>query len=453
MLCLPLCLLLLAGCDDFLEMGEPFGQIPHEQVFQDQATATAAVTTMYARLRDEVLLTGTSSGLSVAMGLYADELDYYGMPWEPSHTFFHHQIVGSDAGVATLWNRSYNLIYRSNSALEGLDGSPAIPDDVKGQLRGEALFIRALVHFYLVNLFGDVPYIGTTDYAANMQVARLPVAEVYGHIVADLVEAKSLLGEGYVSGERTRANKWAAVALLSRTYLYAERWQEAVGESSLLLEQTALFGIEEDIAAEFLKESSSAILQLQPKNAGSNSEEGSTFLFTSGPPPFVSLSSSLVEAMEPGDLRRTQWTGSVTDGSTTWYHPFKYRENLNTGSSREYSILFRVAEQHLIRAEALARLDDLEGAKLDLDRIRLRAGLGGTEAATGEAMLAAILKERRFELFAEHGHRWFDLRRYGVAGSVLAPVKPGWASAHVLLPIPEADLLANPNLEPQNVGY
>lgn len=451
--CLSICLFLLSGCEDFLEIDEPFGQIPHQEVFEDESTATAAITTMYAKLRDEVLVTGTSFGMGVLMGFYADELDFYGMPWDPSQTFYYHQIVASDTGVKSIWDKSYYLIYMSNAAIEGLQASQSLSESIKNQLRGESLFVRALAHFYLVNLFGDIPYITTTDYEINSTVSRMQTDIVYENILTDLTEAKILLGDSYVSGERTRANRWAASALLSRVYLYMERWEDAETESSLLINNASLFSLEADLTNEFLKESTSAILQLKPKNSGTNSQEASTFIFTTPPPPFVALTNTLAEAMEANDLRRIHWIGEATDGTQTWYYPFKYKQYLNTGMSMEYSIVFRLAEQYLIRAEARTRQNNISGAQQDVNSIRQRVGLQNTTASTTGELLQAILEERRFELFTEHGHRWFDIRRFGVAGEVLAPIKPGWNPTNVLLPIPEADLLTNPNLNPQNPGY
>jgi hypothetical protein len=157
--------------------------------------------------------------------------------------------------------------------------------------------------------------------------------------------------------------------------------------------------------------------------------------------------------MEDGDLRRTKWVGEVSDGTQTWYFPFKYKQQFNTGTSLEYSKVFRLAEQYLIRAEARAMTGNISGAQQDLNSVRNRAGLESTTASTSEQLRDAIISERRFELFTEFGHRWFDLRRTGTAEVVLAPIKPGWRNTDLLLPIPESELLANPNLNPQNPGY
>jgi hypothetical protein len=215
----------------------------------------------------------------------------------------------------------------------------------------------------------------------------------------------------------------------------------------------APFSLEEDVANVFLKESSETIWQLKPKYGGDNANEGTTFYIGVGPPQVAALRPAFIQDMETGDLRRQHWVGEVTNNTATWYFPYKYKEHQNTGTSLEYSIVFRLAEQYLIRAEARARQGNIAGAQQDLNIIRQRAGLQNTTASTKEELLEAILAERRFELFSEHGHRWFDLRRTGRAGEVLPPIKSGWKSTDVLLPIPEEELLMNPNLKPQNPGY
>lgn len=442
-----------SGCEDFLETDDPLGQLPHDEVFANEATATAAVTSLYGKLRDEVILTGSASGMGVLMGLYADELDYYGYPGDTYETFYLHNVLAADRATQGIWDSAYSLVYNCNSVLEGLHNSDQLTGELKQQLRGETLFVRGLIHFYLVNLFGEIPYLTSTDYHNNSKIRKVPIAEVYENIKTDLLEAKSLLGVNYPTGERIRANKWAVSALLGRVYLYNEQWADAEMESSVVIDNTSLYTLEADLTKVFLKESSSAILQLKPQNEGSNSQEATTYIFDSPPPPFVALSNAMVDAMESTDLRKSLWIGEVNDGSQTWYYSSKYKEQFNTGTSMEYSIAFRLAEQYLIRAEARAYQNNINGAQQDLDVIRNRAGLENTTANTLEDLKQAIVMERRFELFAEQGHRWFDIRRFGLANEILGPIKSGWKSTNVLLPIPESEILLNPNLEPQNPGY
>ncbi|HCY80936.1 MAG TPA: RagB/SusD family nutrient uptake outer membrane protein [Xanthomarina gelatinilytica] len=445
--------LLLLGCEDYLEVESPKSQIDQETVFLDEGYATAAVTSLYASLRDNVLLTGSSNGMSILYGLYTDELDYYSNSGSDFEEFYNHQIIASNGLVLNQWSSSYNLIFNCNSVIEGISSSPSLSQEVKNQLKGEALFIRALTHFYLVNLFGDIPYITTTDYTVNQQVSRMETEIVYDYILNDLILGKTLLGEADLTGERIRANKYVVSALLARVYLYLENWEAAETESSSIINASSLYYFEGDVANEFLNNSQATILQLKPKNEGDNTLEAGTFIFSSGPPVLVALNSEFTETFETDDLRREHWVLEVTDGSEIWYAPYKYKLQENTGASMEYSIIFRLAEQYLIRAEARAPLGNILASAEDINVIRNRAGLSNTTASTTTELMAVILHERQVELFTEHGHRWFDLKRLNKAGEVLAPIKSNWQITDILMPIPETELLLNPNLTPQNNGY
>ena len=119
-------------------------------------------------------------------------------------------------------------------------------------------------------------------------------------------------------------------------------------------------------------------------------------------------------------------------------------------------MVLRLAEQYLIRAEARAQMMNLSGAIEDVDKLRQRAGLPliqDTEPGISrEGLLAAIAKERKFELMVEWGHRWLDLKRTGTTETILRPTKLDWQQTDELYPIPQSERLLNPALS-QNPGY
>ncbi|ESU25976.1 ragB/SusD domain protein [Flavobacterium limnosediminis JC2902] len=444
---------LLAACDSFVEVDLPPSQLTSPAVFENYTTATAAMVDIYARIRNNGLLAGTVTGVSNQMGNYTDELTFYGNSSLGTMNFYNNTLIASNTDISTMWNSSYSQIYATNAVIEGVTNSTTLSVAEKNQLLGEAYFTRALLHFYLLNLFGDIPYITTTDYRVNSIVSRMPSAEVYEHIKSDLLLSSSMVSEDYITSERVRPNKATVKALLARVYLYTGDWAAAVNEASEVINNTGLYVWENNLDNIFLKESTTTIWQLIPQSEGRNTEEGSTFIFTQGPPPVVALSNNLMTAFEVGDERKNLWTNAVTDGVDTWYHAYKYKQFSNTGTSQEYSIIFRLAEQYLIRAEALAQLGDLAGAKTDLNKIRNTAGLPDTVAVTQQDIITAIIQERRVEFFTELGHRFFDLKRTGNLDAALSGIKNGWNTTDRLLPLPESELLMNPNLNPQNPGY
>lgn len=442
--------LLLAGCDSFVDTDPPASQLDGEAVFEDSKTATAALAGVYISMRDNGLLNGSFNGITYKAGLYADELDDYG--GAGANYFYTNSLFAANDLVLDTWSQSYSQLYAINAVIEGVRASSSLSDAVKAQLCGEALFLRGLVHFYLMHLYGEVPYVSSTDYRINSSIGKMSAAEMTGHVIGDLQESISLLQEDYPVAERVRPNRYAAYALLSRVLLYSQHWAEASDAASAVI-NSSLYEIETDLEKVFLRENPETIWQFMPNGDGNNTAEGELFIFLSGPPPQVALTPGLVSAFETGDQRKVSWVKAVSDGTDTWHHAFKYKENSNTGASKEYSIILRLAEVYLIRAEARAMQGDIIGAQQDLDMIRARAGLPPTQAATPTELSDALLRERRVELFTEMGHRFFDLKRKGAIDQVLAPVKPGWDTTDGLWPLPAAELSANPSLYPQNPGY
>lgn len=445
-------ILMLSGCDSFVEVDLPKSQLTNASVFDSYSTADAAMADIYAKIRDTGLLNGSYTGISNQLGNYTDELTAFGGPSNPSIPFYNNTLLASSGNVLQYWNTSYNQIYAANAVIEGLQTSKNIPEENKDRLLGEAFFIRALSHFYLAKLFGGIPYIKNTDYRQNSIVSRMSLEEVYKNIIADLEKAISLLPETYSSSQRIRPNKYCGRALLARTYLENQSYEQAANEASSIINNTTMYSLPalNDV---FLVNSTETIWQLQSAGAGDNTPEASLFIFEQGPPSFTALSSHLVESFSDQDLRKTNWIKEVHNSEQSWFHAYKYKEQNSTPISKEYSIIFRTAEQYLIRAEARARTGDLIGAKEDLNAIRTRAGLGSTTAETQYEILNAILQENRWELFTESGHRFFDLQRFKKLDAVLSLVKPGWDTNDQLLPIPENEMNTNPNLRPQNPGY
>lgn len=442
----------VTSCDDLLDIPPPETEIVRETVFESDDTALAALSGVYNKLVTSSSFNGGSMSVTVTEGVYGDELISYASAGSQITPYFLSNIVSTNAAVENMWSDCYNMIYSANAAIEGLNSSESVSPDVRKQLMGEALFLRAFLHFYLVNTFGAVPYIRTTSYETNSKVVRTPVDEVYDKMIEDLVQAKDYLSDNYPTANRVRVNKGAATALLARAYLYNRDWENAEAQATEIISDPQ-YELLDELSAVFLKESKETIWQLIPPYGSTN--EGAVFILLA-PPTYVALRNEVVNSFELNDLRKENWTDSIlsSSGLTKWFFPFKYKIK-NVDNDEEYSVVMRIAEQYLIRAEARLKQDMLTGpesAESDINSVRSRAGLPVTTADTEDELLAAIMQERRVELFTEWGHRFFDLKRWDKADEVIEPMKPGWESTDVLLPIPLSELLANPNLK-QNPGY
>lgn len=450
----------MVACEDFVEINAPTHKIISESVFANDETAIAAITGIYNELARTDFSDGYLFSVTVLAGMSPDIFETTSVTETRYRPFQQNEIspIGTDDATANLnlWSSAYNIIYMANSILEGVSNSIVLTPKTKNIIEGQALFIRAFSYFYLTNLYGDVPLITITDYRKNTISPRDPSADVWNQITMDLDTAIQLLkGEDeFKDSERTNINRFVAIALQARVYLYRQNWIKAEELSSQVINQISLFELLENPEQVFLLNSREAIWQVSPLGRGTTSTytwEGYVFRGNNSSP--FKLTEDFVEAFEPSDSR-LQWIGF--NSINNFYFPQKYKDSDSRGAVNEYSMVLRLAEQYLIRAEARAMLGNLSGAINDLDKLRSRAGLdllGDTDPdITQHALVDMIIEERKRELFSEWGHRWFDLKRTGKASEVLAPIKPLWQDTDVWYPIPGEERAKNPNLG-QNNGY
>jgi len=467
---------LFQSCKKFVEIDPPKNQLVTENVFQHNETANAAMLSVLGQMFNSSNVNPYS--IAASCGLSADEFTNYNDLLTDVYINAINPV--GDAYTNSFWVQAYRIVYYANSVYEGCEKSTALDPDVKKQLMGEALFVRAYWNFYLVNLYGDIPLALSTDYSINAKLPRTPTAQVYTQIINDLKSAQINLNEKYTgvdgvtnSIERIRPNKAVATALLARIYLYTGDFVSAEQQSSLLIDNSTDYALI-PVGQVFFADSKEAIWQIMPTaSAAESTQEGFNFIPGEGSdatPVTESkqiISPALLSAFESGDLRRDNWIGSKTAGGTNYQYPYKYKLQFSGSGTLEYSIIFRLAEQYLIRAEARNENNNLGGAIDDLNALRNRArgpvsittpdplpNLSVT--LTKEKVKEAIFKERRVELFAEQGHRWLDLKRIKTIDAVMIPattVKGGvWKTTHQLWPIPETEILNNSNLS-QNPGY
>jgi hypothetical protein len=475
------CLILIAilpfeqsGCKKLVTVESPITSLTSTNVYNNDATAAAVLTGIYTSLSQYNYQPGTSfNSISLASGLSADELTLAGGSSNSNTLLAQFYLNALTAGNVTvpqgMWSVFYSNIYTVNVAIERLAESNSLTPIVKQQLTGEAKFVRAFCYFYLTNLYGAVPLTTNSDFTVNALLSRSAPTLVYQQIIADLKAAQSLLSNDYVASdaessttERVRPNKWAATALLARAYLYTGDWADAAAQATAIISNSSMYSLT-PLNNVFLKNNNEAIWQLQPVDAGWNTPDARVFILPlTGPTIFSTpsypayLSLSLLTSFEPGDQRRVNWVDSVTTSGATYYYPYKYKNATLNAAVTEYTMVLRLGEQYLIRAEVEAH-GASGNAVVDLDIIRNRAGLPNYAGPMDPAsLLNAIYHERQVELFTEWGHRWLDLKRTGTVSSVMTTVAPlkktTWNSGWQLYPLPSYDIKLDPNLV-QNPGY
>jgi hypothetical protein len=477
--------LIYCSCKKFVEVDGPANLVSSSNVFNNDATAAGAITALYVKLSignyaADLALPEELTSLSCTAGVSSDELRYYnGANKSVLAAYYQNNLTNLNIGNPDYWAVTYENLFSVNLALEGLSTSMSLTPKVKNQLLGEAKFMRAFYYFYLVNLYGDVPLVLTSDYMVNALITKSTKSQVYQQIIIDLKEAQNLLSENYLKGdaltsypsgaeERVRPTKWAATALMARTYLYLGDWANAEKEATLVLNNVALFKLA-SIDQTFLKNNKEAIWQLQPSYKGSNTLDADLFVILSAGPSDIKpvyLNEDLLKDFTVRDKRKTNWISSIIVDGVNYSFSYKYKvvkSAIVNAPVTEYHTVMRLAEQYLIRAEARTQLDNNRiGAIEDLDKVRNRAGLdliGNINPGINKKdLLTDILDERRLELFTEWGHRWLDLKRTGKIDEVMTIATPKkenglvWKSNQQYYPISSSELKTNPNLT-QVSGY
>ena len=481
-----LLLILSSGCKKFVDAGLPDNKLASTTVFSTDQTALGAMTGLYSTMTQNTVLLVAYSSMPA---LSADELTNYSTD-AATVQLYSNSIAVSTSTTDNLWTTAYKLIYMANAAIQGVQQSTTLTAPVSAQVMGEAEFMRAFFYFYLVNQYGAVPLVTTPDYVTNESIKRSAPADVYAQIVSDLKDAQTKLTDNYMDGtgsvttERIRPNKDAATALLARTYLYMGNWAAADSQATAVINNTAEYSLD-SLNGVFLANSTEAIFQFQPSGIGGlNTGEGYWYILTSDPSnssnvtsgKIATISSSLLNAFEPGDNRAADWVGSYNDGTNTYYFPYKYKiGTYGNANITEYSMVLRLGEQYLVRAEAKIQEGQTDAGIADLNTLRSRAraaasvtvpnplpALAGGLSKT--AAMTALVQERRIELFSEFGHRWYDLKRMpglsNPSGSLADEVMPAattakggtWNDEWELYPVPVMDMESDRNLV-QNPGY
>ncbi len=345
--------------------------------------------------------------------------------------------------IYELANDASNVIVRTELIDENSFSVPAR----KSEIIAEARFLRALAHFDALRFYGrfwdqtsaeGIPLRLEPGNTTNKDLPRSSVADSYASIVSDLDAA---IADAPAFSLSYRASADAARALRARVALYMEDYGTAI---SLVDQVVPNFTLETNYADIFTNRLGSSELIFGMFANATVEQSGHSFFFLSaasggrqdyGPTPaFISLVS--------GDPRES----AIINAGVP--EVVKY-PNINTQDDPTYII--RLAELHLIKAEALARqaAPDLAGALAELAIVQNRAGITPSSAANVADFLDDLQNEKVIELAFEGSHSWFDAIRLGNARSLKTTIA---TDDRLVLPIPQVELDTNTAIE-QNDSY
>ncbi|WP_116127284.1 RagB/SusD family nutrient uptake outer membrane protein [Lewinella sp. IMCC34183] len=144
--------------------------------------------------------------------------------------------------IQSEWDSRYAGIKTTNLFLENVDRVPDMDEGLRERIKAEARFLRAWQHFVLMTWFGDVPLLDSDPTIEEAQtLTRTPRSEVLAFVVSELRAAADVLPtkSEYGEGDRGRATRGAALALLARVHLYEGNWSEVVGYTERIMDGEA----------------------------------------------------------------------------------------------------------------------------------------------------------------------------------------------------------------------
>ena len=383
--------------------------------------------------------------------------------------------------IANFWKAAYKVINRTNTILGRIDGIE-INTELANRYKLECKFIRALMYFNLVRVYGDVPLVlKEISISESYDILREPKENVYNQIIADLKEAQDL-PVSYSTAEDGRATQGAAKALLANVYMTLHKYAEAEtilaeiinsGRYSLLENTPGSLNIDgyKNVFSPVNHNSKEGIFEIQflKGGYGEGSNYANNFVPENSGTNVVAVGGTggnnipemdIYNAYEEGDLRRdfSMSLGYYDNRKNNEWVESRYVCKFmdvpyqNNDASNNYPVI-RYADVILMYAEALNQNGKTAEACKYLNMTRRRGfGYQTTETSpvdlqtTDKAQFALMVEqERRVELAFEN-HRWFDLIRIGRAVEVMRSKGFSLNETNLICPIPQKQIDVNPKL-------
>ena len=300
---------------------------------------------------------------------------------------------------------AYALIMGVNAVLDGIDGARG-DQETRDRVKAEALGLRGFYYFFLVNLFGE-PYnynkealgvpLKLTAALVENGMKRNTVEEVYEQIVKDLEASSELFNQLPKTRGNYRINSTTVDIILSRVYLFMERYDDAIAAASRAIASS-------EGLTDYTKLAGSGFTMYSYDHSEVEWVYGDSEDVYDGM--IFSPSSSLMECL----------TGKSDRREIFWFRGETIYKITNYGTTPTNTI--RISEAYLNRAEAYVLSEQANKNTLalaDLNELRRNRIVDYEDVnITDEAQLLDEIRTERYAELCFEGHRWFDLRRYGM---------------------------------------
>ncbi|OEK06887.1 RagB/SusD family nutrient uptake outer membrane protein [Roseivirga misakiensis] len=482
-------LFIVAACEEPEQ--EIFDGITPEELAQ--STDPALIDVLKASAYRRIIGTwGGHNSLWSMQEVASDELviAHKGADWEDGGQWLRthrHEYVPTEEAINNGWDYCYAAVGDINLLINQNPNVTALVAELK--------VLRALIYYWLIDAYGNVPIITEDD--TDPTPPTRSRADVFTFIENSIIDN---IGELSTDNTKTTLNQWSARMILAKLYLNAEvytgtaRWTDAETQIDLII-NGGVFSLENNFFSNFTTNnegSSENILTLpyDENNAGGfniaqmtgHYQTQATFDLQESPWNGYASLEEFYNAYEDNDARKSGFLAGPQfasdgsrltddnaeandpDGADLTFTPeinelapnslrqagvrvgkWEYRSGATQSLSNDFS-LFRYSDVLLMKAEVMHRAGNSTGALVYVNQVRQRAGADPLTTLTDEILLA----ERGRELFAE-GHRRSDLIRFGAYNGTWWE-KPASDATRNIFPIPQNQIDANADLV-QNPGY
>lgn len=418
-----------------------------------------------------------------------------------------HRTLTTNANVLRSWDHYYNIIFRCNILINNVDNVKDLSEGRKKEIKGAAYLFRAYFYYQMAQAWGEVPLVTSSVTSVNSEnfeqiykdlfPAKSSVDEVYKLIVKDLEFAKEYTP---VCDNKTslRANRGGAYALLAKVYASwpgKQDWNKVIEYGDLASKGRSLVNNFDYLFDGQHEENSENIWAVDGYDLPLGGPRISINLyFGTQYKKFNTPSHALYQGyLKENDKVRLASTILFSDEAAVkypntgiysgvfesvpvvpWADPywpsnkFPFAHKFRVPKNNQNLYWFRLADIHLLKAEAYMNKGDLAKASEYVNLVRERVNLPKVTLASKQDAIDKILNERFLEL-AYEGHRWHDLKRIAGPQEMIKILQKekyldksgNWQPLSylsnlqeykLLYPIPQVALDTNPNLV-QNAGF
>lgn len=456
-----LSLILLTGCNSWLDV-QPRSQVEDTELFETENGYKEALAGVYSSMvSSKTYAKEMTFGF---IGILGHEWDFFYDSQYKDADAFDYEASLPTGYIRDIWANSYSGIANVNNLLAHIDDHPSLfSRDNHDVIKGEALALRAFLHFDLLRCFGvsfavnpDQPAIPYSTGLSYHVFPQLTVRQVAEAVKTDLLEAENLLkgadpivtgrkideatDNGYLLNRQLHLNYYAVKGLQARVYMWTEEYDKALAAADVVINSKAFpwadvtqlqSGNDRSLATEHLFALNN--LTQETDIANRYFDEGSQYTFAVTQPRLLEYFDNATQ-----DYRYTFLFKA--DGGTNIQNRYlrKY-DTPASGSDTYYKYkmpLMRISEMYLIRSEAYHRNGDDTQARTALNDLRQARNLPTYTATTMPTDYnLELIREYRREFIGE-GQLFFLYKRLNRTAILYATVEDAVASKVYTFPLP-----------------